>query len=301
MTSPPTFARFAVPAFIFIWASGYIVAKLAAHDAEALSFLFYRYIFVIAMMGGLAIIAGAPWPNRREALHLALSGVLIHAVYLGGVWLAIRMGISAGLAALIVNLQPVLTVCFASWTGDAITRRQLLGVIIGFVGVVVVLSAKLLNTSFAAFAWAPVVLCVVSLLGNTVGVIYQKKHVPHFDLRTGQVIQFVASALVTLPFIFAFEHFNVTWSRDVLIAMFWSVVVLSGGGVSLMFYLLRTGSATRVTSTMYIVPGLTAIMAWVIFRETLTWNVVIGMAVTLFGVYLVVDQSKSGKSAKLIA
>jgi drug/metabolite transporter (DMT)-like permease len=287
-------SRLAVPVFIFIWASGYIVAKLAAHDAEALTFLLCRYLFVVAMMGALALAARAPWPSRRDALHLAVSGVLIHAVYLGGVWVAIRMGISAGLAALIVNLQPVLTVCFASWTGDAITRRQWLGVAIGFAGVVIVLSAKLLNVSLSGFVWAPVLLCVVALLANTIGVIYQKKHVPHFDLRTGQVVQFVASALATLPMVFAFEQFSVTWSRDVIIAMLWSVIVLSGGGVTLMFYLLRSGSAMRVTSTMYVVPGLTALMAWLIFDETLTWNVVVGMGITLLGVYLVVNQPKRG-------
>jgi drug/metabolite transporter (DMT)-like permease len=285
-------SRLAVPVFIFIWASGYIVAKLAAHDAEALSFLLCRYLFVAVMMGALAVVAKASWPSRRDALHLAISGTLIHAIYLGGVWVAIRMGISAGLAALIVNLQPVLTVCFASWTGDPITRRQWLGVAIGLVGVVIVLSEKLLNVALASFAWTPVLLCVMALLANTIGVIYQKKHVPHFDLRTGQVVQFVASALVTLPLVFVFENFNITWSRDVIIAMLWSVIVLSGGGVTLMFYLLRSGSAMRVTSTMYVVPGLTALMAWAIFRETLTWNVVVGMAITLLGVYLVVNQPK---------
>ena len=295
MNKSHAFSRFAVPAFILIWASGYIVAKLAAHDAEALSFLFYRYVGVVLLMGALALAARAPWPNARDAWHIALAGVLIQAVYLGGVWVAIRMGMSAGLAALIVNLQPVLTGCFAAWAGEGITRRQVLGIAIGFIGVVVVLAAKIANVSFANYAWTPLMLCVIALFGNTIGVIYQKRHVPQFDLRTGQVIQFSASALVTLPFIFAFESFSVTWSRDVLIAMFWSVFILSGMGISLMFYLLRSGSAMRVTSTMYVVPGLTALMAWLMFNETLTWNVIVGMAITLLGVYLVVNQHTAEK------
>jgi drug/metabolite transporter (DMT)-like permease len=246
-------------------------------------------------MGTLANVARAPWPSGRDAWHIALAGVLIQAAYLGGVWVAIRMGMSAGLAALIVNLQPVLTACFAAWAGEGISRRQVLGIAIGFIGVVIVLAAKILNTSLTNFAWVPFLLCVFALIANTVGVVYQKRHVPQFDLRTGQVIQFAASALVTLPFIFAFETFSITWSRDVLIAMFWSVFILSGIGMSLMFYLLRSGSAMRVTSTMYIVPGLTALMAWFIFNETLTWNVIVGMVVTLFGVYLVVNQPRGAE------
>jgi drug/metabolite transporter (DMT)-like permease len=291
--SSTTVSRFAVPAFIVIWASGYIVAKLAAHDAEALTFLLYRYLGVAALMGTLAIVAHAPWPSAHDAWHIALAGVLIQAAYLGGVWVAIRMGMSAGLAALIVNLQPVLTACFAAWAGEGISRRQVLGIAVGFVGVVIVLAAKILNTSLANFAWVPFLLCVFALIANTIGVIYQKRHVPQFDLRTGQVIQFAASALVTLPFIFALENFSIVWSRDVCIAMFWSVFILSGMGISLMFYLLRSGSAMRVTSTMYVVPGLTALMAWFIFNETLTWNVIVGMVVTLFGVYLVVNQRRA--------
>jgi drug/metabolite transporter (DMT)-like permease len=284
-----TLARLAAPAFILTWASGYIVAKLAATDAEALSFLVYRYAGVTALMLVLALAARAKWPNLRDTIHIAIAGVLIQAVYLGGVWVAIRMGLSAGLAALIVNLQPVLTACLFFLTGDKITKRQIVGIVIGFLGVVIVLAAKLVNANFLL---APVLLCVFALFGNTLGVIYQKRFVPQFDLRSGQVIQFSASLLATLPFAFAFESFDVKWTRDVVIAMLWSVFILSGIGISLMFYLLRSGSVTKVTSAMYIVPGLTALFAWVLFDERLTWNVIAGMIVTLIGVYLVVNTAK---------
>jgi drug/metabolite transporter (DMT)-like permease len=285
----PSLSHVAAPAFILTWASGYIVAKLAANDAEALSFLVYRYAGVTALMLALALIARAKWPSAREAIHIAIAGVLIQAVYLGGVWVAIRMGLSAGLAALIVNLQPVLTACLFFLTGETITRRQIVGIAIGFLGVVIVLAAKLVNANFALI---PVLLCVLALFGNTLGVIYQKRFTPQFDLRSGQVIQFAASLVATLPFALAFESFNVRWTNDVIIAMFWSVFILSGIGISLMFYLLRSGSVTKVTSTMYIVPGLTALFAWLLFDERLTWNVIAGMVVTLVGVYLVVNTSK---------
>ncbi|MGL5002515.1 MAG: DMT family transporter, partial [Casimicrobium sp.] len=214
---------------------------------------------------------------------------LIQAVYLGGVWVSIRMGLSAGLAALIVNLQPILTACLFFVTHERISVRQIVGIVVGFLGVVIVLASKL---AAAQFALIPVLLCVLALVANTVGVIYQKRLVPQFDLRSGQVIQFTASLVATLPFAFAFESFNVRWTSDVIIAWLWSVFVLSGIGISLMFYLLRTGSITKLTSTMYIVPALTALMAWLMFKERLTINVLLGMIVTLVGIYLVVNTTK---------
>jgi drug/metabolite transporter (DMT)-like permease len=285
-------ARAAVPAFIIVWASGYIVAKLAASDAEPLSFLIFRYLGVVALMVLLALASHAKWPNRRDALHIAVAGVLIQALYLGGVWVAIRMGLSAGVAALIVNLQPVLTACFAHWTGERISVRQAIGVGIGFLGVLIVLAAKLGNAALSATLGLPTLLCFIALLGTTFGVLYQKRYVPHFDLRTGQVIQFAAAALVTLPFALGFESFAITWTPKVIFAMLWSVLVLSGLGISIMFYLLRTGSVTRLTSAMYLVPGLTAIFAWWLFGESLPWQVLVGMAVTLFGIYLVVKTTQ---------
>lgn len=289
-------ARAAVPVFIVIWASGYIVAKLAASDAEPLSFLLIRYIGVVILMLVLALIGGAAWPSRRDAVHIAVAGVLIQALYLGGVWVAIRMGLSASVAALIVNLQPVLTVCFAHWTGDRVSARQVLGVGIGFAGVVIVLAAKLGDTALSATLGVPTFLCFVALLGATAGVLYQKRFVPQFDLRTGQVIQFAAAAVVTLPFVLAFETLTIRWTAEVVFAMLWSVLVLSGVGISIMFYLLRTGSVTRLTSAMYLVPGLTAVFAWLLFAELLPWSVLAGMAVTLLGIYLVVSVPKSARS-----
>jgi drug/metabolite transporter (DMT)-like permease len=298
MSQPSLFSRLAVPAFIFIWASGYVVAKLAATDAEALSFLLLRYLGVMVLMAVLAIAGGAVWPNRRDALHIAVAGVLIQALYLGGVWVAIRMGLSAGVAALIVNLQPVLTACFAHWTGDRVTSRQATGVSVGFAGVLLVLWAKLGVGGTSIALGMPTFICFVALLGSTFGVLYQKRFVPNFDLRAGQVIQFSAAALATLPFVLVFETFSIRWTGQVIFAMLWSVLVLSGLGISLMFYLLRTGSVTRLTSTMYTVPGLTAIMAWLMFGETLGWNVLAGMGVTLLGIFLVVSVPKKNVNGR---
>ena len=292
MLQPSLAARAAVPAFIIVWASGYIVAKLASKDAEPLSFLVIRYLGVVILMVVLALASRAKWPNRRDALHIAVAGVLIQALYLGGVWVAIRMGLSAGVAALIVNLQPVLTACFAHWTGERVSLRQALGVAVGFAGVLIVLAAKLGDAALSATLGVPTLLCFAALLGTTIGVLYQKRFVPQFDLRTGQVIQFSAAMLATLPFVFAFESFAIRWTTEVIFAMLWSVFVLSGVGISIMFYLLRTGSVTRLTSAMYVVPGLTAVFAWLLFGESLPWSVLAGMSVTLAGIYLVVSPSR---------
>ena len=277
--------RLAPPLFIFIWATGYIVAKLAAPHADPLTFLSWRYAGVVALMLGLALAARAPWPTRRDMAQLAVAGLGIQAIYLGGVWVAIRQGLPAGTAALIVNLQPVLVAALAPLIGERVAPRQWLGVALGLAGVVLVIWHKLtLGTSFGP----PLLLCLMALLAITAGTLYQKRFVPHFDLRTGQVVQFTAALAVTLPVAWAVEPMRIEWNAPVLVAMAWSVLVLTAGGISLMFYMLRHGRVTAVSSTMYLVPSVTSVMAWLLFGETLGAQAIAGMGVTLLGVYLVV-------------
>lgn len=285
--TPPAWIGLAPALFVFIWATGYIVAKVAAPHADPLTFLSLRYVGVIALMAGLALVAQAPWPRGRALLHLAVAGVAIQAVYLGGVWLAIKHGMPAGVSALIVNVQPVLTAALGFLVHERVSKRQWLGVSLGFAGVALVVWHKL---NFAGLAWPTVWMCLASLVGMTLGTLYQKRFVPNFDLRTGQVVQFAASLAVTLPIAWLTEPMQVSWNAPFALAMVWSVVVLSGGGISLMFMMLRHGKATTVTSYMYLVPLVTAIMAWLMFGETLATTAVLGMAVTLVGVYLVVQR-----------
>jgi drug/metabolite transporter (DMT)-like permease len=218
-------------------------------------------------------------------LHLAVAGIGIQALYLAGVWVSIRRGLPAGTAALIVNLQPVLVAALAPLIGERVTPRQWLGVGFGLGGVVLVIWHKLtLGTSFGL----PLLLCLMALLGITAGTLYQKRFVPHFDLRTGQVVQFAASLAITLPLAWWLEPMRIEWNAPVLVAMGWSILVLTAGGISLMFYMLRHGRVTAVSSTMYLVPSVTAVMAWLLFGETLGTQAIAGMGVTLLGVYLVV-------------
>ncbi len=271
--------------FIFIWASGYVVAKLAAPYADPLTFLSVRYAGVIVLMAALALLARAAWPAPRAALHIAVSGIGIQAIYLGGVWVAVKHGMPAGVAALIVNLQPVLTAIAGPLIGERVTARQWLGLLLGFVGVALVVWHKV-GVAFMP-AWT-VLLAVAALLAITGGTLYQKRFCPRFDLRTGQVIQFVASLAVTLPVAWATEPMQIIWNSQVIGALLWSVVVLTGGGISLLFFMIRENAATRVTSTMYLVPAVTAVMAWLLFDERLGALALAGMAVTIVGVALVV-------------
>lgn len=269
--------------FVLIWATGFVAARYAAPYAEPLSFLVLRYAGVIALMLVLALVARAPWPRGRSVLHLAVAGVGIHAGYLGGVWAAVAAGMPAGVAALVVNLQPVLTAAVAGLAGAPLGRRQVAGLVIGFLGVVLVVSSKLTT---AGITPATLALTVGALLTITFGTLYQKRFVPEFDLRTGQVVQFAASILVTLPVALVFESFRLDWTPQLVGALAWSVLVLTGVGVSLLYLMLRRGAAAQVTSYFYLVPGITALLALAMFGETLGWFAVAGMAVAVLGVAL---------------
>ncbi len=264
----PSLVRFAPALFILIWASGYVVAKAAAAHAEPLTFLLWRYLGTTVLMLLLAVASGVRWPSARDAAHLAVAGIGMQACYLGGVWVAIGKGMPAGISALIVNLQPVLTAALAFLVHERVSPRQWLGVALGFGGVVLVVWQKLVLAGNPLLV--PTFLCVFALLSMTAGTLYQKRYVPNFDLRAGQGIQAVASIIVTLPFALAFESFRIEWNTPVVLAMLWSVLVLTGGGISLIFVMLRQGRATTVTSYMYLVPAVTALMAWAMFGENLS-------------------------------
>lgn len=278
-------------AFIFVWASGYIAAKYGLPYAEPLTFLSLRYAAVIVLMLVLSTVGRAPWPSDRRTIgHIAVAGILIQAGYLGGVWCAIRLGMPAGVAALIVNTQPILTGLLSPSVGESVSRRQWAGLVLGFVGVTLVVSNRIVAFSLPPAALA---LCLFALGTMTVGVLYQKRNCPSFDPRSGQVIQFAASLVVTLPFALLLENNQISWTSSFWFALAWSVFVLSGIGISLLFLMIRTGTVTTVTSYFYLAPPLTALMAWLAFGETLSLVGWIGMAITLVGVALVVRQPRS--------
>lgn len=271
--------------FVFLWSTGFIGAKFGLPHAEPLSFLLARYGFVIALMTAIALLSRAPWPRDwRQWLHIGVSGVLVHAVYLGGVFSAIKQGLPAGVTSLVVGMQPLLTALGAGWLlKEKVSGRQWLGLLLGLAGVALVVSGKVGNAAVGPM----LVPALLALLGITAGTLYQKRFCARFDLRTGSVIQFVPSAALTAVAIACFEEFRIEWTPQFAFALAWLVLVLSIGAISLLNLLIRNGSAVNVASLFYLTPPTTALIAWGAFGETLSPLALAGMALAVGGVYLV--------------
>ncbi len=277
-------ARLAPLLFVFLWSTGFLGAKYGLPHAAPLAFLFVRYGLVIALMAGIAVVLRAPWPrDSRQWLHIGVSGLLVHGLYLGGVFMAIKAGLPAGITALVVGMQPLLTATLAGrLLGESVLPRQWLGLALGFAGVALVVSHKL----GSGFDMAALVPACVALVGITVGTLYQKRFCQHFDWRTGSVAQFLPTAIVTGIVVLATDDFRIDWTGEFAFALGWLVLVLSVGAISLLNWLIRHGSAVNVASLFYLTPPTTALLAWLLFGETLTGLALAGMALAVWGVYL---------------
>lgn len=275
--------------FVLIWSTGFIVAKFGLPYAPPLTFLLLRYGGVLVLLLPTLLLVRAPWPQGKAA-HIALAGVLVQAGYLSGVWSAIKLGMPAGLAALIVGLQPVLTAFSARWVGERVGMRQWTGLMLGLAGVTLVVKDKL---TFNGASTSGVLLCAMALLSITAGTLYQKRFCPKFDLRSGALIQFAASALVTLPLAWWFEGLGlglhtVQWTPQFIAALGWAVLALSIGAMFLLYALIRKNAATHVSSLMYLTPAVTALMAWWLFDESFTLAGALGIFLAAAGVAFVV-------------
>lgn len=272
------------PVFVLVWSTGFIVARYGMPYTDPMTFLTMRFGGVLLLMVPLALWWRVKWPDWKTVGHIAVAGLLLHVGYLGGVWSAIKIGMPAGLSALIVGLQPVLTAFLAARVAEQVSARQWLGLLFGFSGVAIVLAEKL---GFDGVTFWGVTFCFVALLSFTFGTLYQKRFCPIFDIRAGTMIQYAASGAVTGVLMCLFEPIEVQWTGELIGALVWSVLPLSIGAMSLWFLLLRHGAATRVSSLMYLTPPTVAIMAWWLFDETLTLWVALGTLVTVLGVWLV--------------
>ena len=270
--------------FVLLWATGFIGAKLGMPYAPPLKFLLLRFGVVIVLMSALALAMRAPWPRGVQIAHVSVAGVLLHGGYLGGVFVAISLGMSAGLAALIVSTQPILTAFAGRLGGERLAPRQWAGLALGLIGVAMVVSNKI---DIAGLGPAAVAAGVVGLLSITAGTLYQKKHCGDLDLRTQAVVQFIAAGALVLPLSLLFESRAIVWSGALIFAIAWLVIVLSFGATTLLLLLIRRGAATSVTSLMYLVPPVTALIAYLMFDEKLTLFAVAGMLVAVAGVALV--------------
>ena len=277
----------AMPAvFVLIWSTGFIVARYGMPYAPPLKFLAVRYALSLICFGVWVALARVAWPKERSQWgHLAVTGMLMQAGYLGGVWAAVHAGMGAGLVALLVGIQPVLTAIWLSFNGGRISRRQWAGLVLGFAGLVLVVSRKFgQGTEVNALTMA---LVIMALLSITAGTLYQKRFVAPCDVRSASAVQMAAALLVTLPFA-AMESQGIEWNAHSTGAMAWSVLALSLGGSSLLYMLIQRGTTTAVTSLLYLVPPCTAVMAWLLFAEPITWTTLLGIGLTAIGVSLVV-------------
>jgi drug/metabolite transporter (DMT)-like permease len=283
--------RLAPALFVLIWSTGWIVAKyVVVARADPLSFLALRYATAGVVITLFALAVGAEWPKRRnDWLHAIVSGILLHAVYLGGVWWAIGAGLPAGLSALIAALQPLLTILIARFLlGEKVTPGNALGVAIGLAGVLAVLSPRLAGVESGALARfaAPVTVNVIAMIGVTAGTFYQKRFVASGDLRSLTAVQYLGALIVTLPLAYALEPMQIPLTRETAYALAWSVLVLSIGAIALMLMMIRRGAVSRVASLIYLIPPTAAVQAFVMFDETLSLVQIAGMGVTAIGVYL---------------
>ena len=279
--------------FVVLWSSGFIVAKFGLPYAPPLTFLLLRFLGVLLFLVPAVLLLKAPWPHGKIP-QIALAGLLVQAGYLIGVWCAIKLGMRAGLSALIVGMQPILTAFAAPLIGEKVLPRQWLGLLFGLGGVALVVAAKIKLVGLSADA---ILLCVLALLSITAGTLYQKRYCPQFDLRTGTVIQFAASIVLVLPLAIIFEGLGpdfaaVQWTPRFIGALLWSVLGLSIGAIFLLFALIRRSDATQVTSLLYLTPPTTAVMAWLMFGEAFNALGIAGMVLAVTGVIFVVKKTK---------
>ncbi len=279
-------AVFAAPGlFVVLWASGFIGAKYGLPYAAPLSFLLLRMATAVLLLGLVMLVTRPKWPGRGGVLHSALTGLMVHGLYLGGVFVAIQNGFPAGLIALVVSLQPVLTSTVANrLLGERVAPLQWLGLALGVIGVYLIVQDKAAIGAVTPLAWPA---AIVALLGITAGTLYQKRFGGGIDWRPALFLQYSAAGLLFALGIAVFEPWRLTVTPEFLFALGWLVLVLSLAAVWLFYYLIRRSAATRVVSLFYLTPPVTALMAWALFGEHLAPVALAGMAVCVAGVFLV--------------
>ncbi|MCY0094069.1 DMT family transporter [Hoeflea ulvae] len=285
-----TLDRLAPALFVLLWSTGWIVAKYASPHADPLTFLSWRFTLAASLFFILTIVSRAAWPSTRAGwLHAVASGVLLHGLYLGGVWWAIDQGVPASVSGLIAALQPLLTALAAPFiVGERLTAMQRLGILLGFAGLSVAIVPGLLELDPAMLQTALIPLLVnVTAMGSVaLGTIYQKRYLQEGDLRAIAGLQYVGGFLVVMPLAFLIEPMTIVWNLQSVLAMAWSVLGLSLVSIMLLLYLIRRGQVSRAASLTYLVPPAVAIESWFLFGEALTLPMVIGTLIVVFGVWL---------------
>jgi len=284
MSRSDLLARLAPPLFVLIWATGFIVARLIAPYAEPLTFLTLRYAIAALVLALLALVARAPWPTTLTGWRDALvAGVLLHGVYLGGVFWSVKHGLPAGIAALIAGLQPLATgLLVGPLLGEVVSLRRWIGILVGFAGAALVVAPKLGGVE--GIPMVAVAACLLGMISITLGTIWQKRTAATVDLRTNAVVQYMGAAAATLPVVLLTERGHLEPAWPLLIGLAWAVFGLSIGAIGLLLILIRRGAVAGVAALLYLVPPVSAAMAYWLFGETLNVIQMIGMATAALGV-----------------
>jgi drug/metabolite transporter (DMT)-like permease len=271
--------------FVLLWSTGFIGARYGLPYIEPLTFLAVRMVFVVIILGAIAMMSRARWPDTPAIGHSLVAGALVHGIYLGGVFIAISQGVPAGISALIPGLQPILTSTIANrFMGETVTRMQWCGLVLGLAGVALVLHDRTIVAAAPAVGW---IASLMSLIGITLGTLYQKRYCGRIDWRAGNLVQYIGAGLLFALGAYAFEIREIHWSGELVFAMAWRVIVLSLAAVGLMYWLIRRSAATGFASLFYLVPAVTALMAYILFGEKLDALSIAGMLICAVGVVLV--------------
>ncbi len=271
--------------FVFLWSTGFIGARYGLPYIEPLTFLALRIGFAAVIMAAIALLTGARRLNTNEIGHSLVAGSLMHGLTLGGAFTAISQGIPAGIVALILGLQPIVTSILANRLMDGkIARLQSVGLALGLVGVLLVLHDRNIVLAGSVLGW---VASFLSLIGITLGTLYQKRYCGSIDWRTGNLVQYLGAGVLFTLGAFAFETREINWTGELIFALVWLVLVLSIAAVALMYWLIRRSGATEFASLFYLVPVVTALLAYILFDERLDSISILGMLICTGGVALV--------------
>jgi drug/metabolite transporter (DMT)-like permease len=277
-------ARAAPAIFVVLWSTGFVVTKYVLNSAEPLTYLAIRMAVVVVMMAVVVVVARPQWPDRVGVAHSVVSGILVHGFYLGGTAVAIAHSIPAGLSALMPGLQPILTSTLANrWLGERVTPLQWTGLLLGLAGVVLILHNRPMSGD-AGWGWLA---SGVSLVSITLGTLYQRRYCSKIDWRAGNLVQYVAVTIFFAVGAGLFESRDVHWTLEFVLSVAWLAVMLSIGSIGLLYWLIRRSAATSVASLFYLVPGVTAVMAYVLFGERLDAVAITGMIACAAAVFLV--------------
>jgi drug/metabolite transporter (DMT)-like permease len=272
--------------FVFLWSTGFIGARMGAPYSEPMTFLTIRFVCVLILLLAITLFLKAKWPTAREAMHAFIAGLLLHGFYLAGVFWAIDDGMPAGLTALLMGLQPVMTAFFAAAVlKESITRNHVGGFFLGLIGISLVLAPRLQGGDFSVTPMQ-IFASLVAVFGISFGTIYQKRFASNLDMRTSTVWQYVAAALMCGILSYATETQTIIWSGEFIFALGWLVLVLSIGAIFLLLFLIENGAVSNIAGLFYMIPAVTAILSWILFDEPITGMQIVGIIITGAGVFL---------------